>query len=348
MRSLILIIIVVVNLSLCILPLVALPALLLYDGEKIHYMGEIILAMEVVLFVVMLLFCVCLILNLVFGFSVLKHRIKLRNYRLSLRYGGLLKSPFIKTKKILNLHNTNLMINSNAKMDWYTIASMGRSIICLNVGLLDTVKLRTQTDEEFKRVMLAIVMQAGMKIKSCHYFTEDILRINNTIARKIQNMIGCIFSFLYNILMLIPLFGEPFAKVFRFIQFCIDSIIKFINKSLMLLYKAVYFASGKNHDYYFAKQTAKIIGGRDVELATRLTREVKFGIINMANRRIAKLGNITQQDRKIRFWWGNLQITITMLLMFSILIFLGYHIEVWNVMKYIANIYHNVMYWVTS
>ena len=145
--NILLFLIVVINLCFSILPFILLTALFTYDGMTMGYLLKILFLIKVIFFFISFLFCVYIILDIIFGFSLLRERLKVKHYRLSLRYGSLLKKPLEEIRKILHTNNIKLMISSNSEVRSYIIASMGRGMVCLTTGLLDAVRLRTENDE---------------------------------------------------------------------------------------------------------------------------------------------------------------------------------------------------------
>ncbi len=337
--------IVVVNLCFSILPFVLLTALFTYDGITMGYFIKILFLIKVIFFFISFLFCVYIILDIIFGFSVLKERLKVKHYKLSLRYGRLLKKPFEEIKKTLHIQNIKLMVSSNSEVKSYIIASMGRGMVCLTTGLLDAVRLRTENDEEFQEVIKAIIVREAISLTRGDYFPQAILRINNKITGTTKSLISLFFKLLCAITALIPLIGEPFARILRLLNVFIEKTLSFVNNFLMLVYSIVMKILHRNSKIKLDTKTAEIVGGENVALALSLTQKPDFKIFSTKrniNKRIKAVKNVMKSNKEIKLKTVHRRIVGTIIILFVCLGYLGYDIKIWRIIEFMIEFVNKV------
>jgi hypothetical protein len=341
--NILLFLIVVINLCFSILPFILLTALFTYDGITMGYLLKILFLIKVIFFFISFLFCVYIILDIIFGFSLLRERLKVKHYRLSLRYGSLLKKPLEEIRKILHTNNIKLMISSNSEVRSYIIASMGRGMVCLTTGLLDAVRLRTENDEEFQQVIKAIIVRETISLTRGDYFPKAILRINNKITGATKGLISLFFKLLCGIITLIPLIGEPFAKILRLLNVFIEKTLSFVNNFLMFVYSVVMKILYRNSKIKLDTKTAEIVGGQNVALALSLTQKPDFKIFSTKrniNKRIKAVKNMMKSNKEIKLKTVHRRIVGTIIILFTCLGYLGYDIKIWRIIDTISQL-HN-------
>ena len=341
--NILLFLIVVINLCFSILPFILLTALFTYDGITMGNLLKIVFLIKIIFFFISFLFCFYIVLDIIFGFSLLKERLKVKHYRLSLRYGSLLKKPLEDIRKILHTRNIKLMISSNSEVKSYIIASIGRGMVCLTTGLLDAVRLRTETDEEFQQVIKAIIVRDVISLTRGDYFPQAIIRVNNKIIGITQSFVSLFFKLLCAIIALIPLIGEPFARILRLLNICVEKTLLFINSFLMIVYSVVMKILHRNSKIKLDTKAAEIVGGESVALALSLTQKPDFKIFSTKrniNKRIKAVKNVMKSDKEIKLKTVHRRIVGTIIILFVCLGYLGYDIKIWRIVELMVDFVH--------
>lgn len=339
--TLILFIIIIADLFTCILPFIGIAMLFAYNGIQIFDTQDIIFFTKCAVFTISCLFITYLTLNLVFGFSVFKKSLRLKNYKLSLRYGNLLSKPFEDIQERLKLYSTKLMISPENEVKAYIIASLGRSIICISIGMLDALRVRTKTDEDFQKAISGIIATQGIQIAKCTYFPQQMIDINSSVISFIKNILKFVSNILCKIIGFIPLFGDPISKIIRGMIFIIEYFINTTHKTLFGLYYLIVKIRYINSRFTFEKQAAKIVGGESVSLALSLTNEAKFSITSSPkrlNKRIKKIEEIQKNEEVAPISGSKWKVTALMLIFFGVVVFLGYDIQIWRAWKFIQGV----------
>ena len=131
------------------------------------------------------------------------------------------------------------MIAPNNEVKAYIIASLGRSIICISVGMLDALRVRTKTDEDFQKAISGIIATQGIQIAKCTYFAQQMIDINSSVISIIKSILKFISNILCKIISFVPLFGDPLSKIIRSIVFVIESFIETTHNILFCIYRLI-------------------------------------------------------------------------------------------------------------
>ena len=321
-----------------ILPAVLIILLFLYDGIQIAHFDSFLFGVKVLLFCISFVLCLYIMLDILLGFTVFSKTRKLKGYRFSIRYGKICQKPFEEIKKIFKIPETQLLISPDAEEKAYTVASIGKSFICITTGALDSLRMKAQSDEEFQEVLQGLLARQAVLLSEGGHLVQAIFAINTSVTKVTKWVNSLFFKLCGKIISIIPIIGVYLQKICYFLNKGITVFLEGINIFLMIIYKIVTsITAGRDECYYDAK-ASEVIGGESVAKALSFTEKPDYKFFSTStniHKRIKKISGIEKKE-KISFN-GSFQKTtvfISIISLFCLLFFLAYEIKIWRIFHF--------------
>ena len=329
---------IMLNMIAGILPATFLILLFLYDGIQISHLESFIFVMKVLLCCTSFALCLYIILDALLGFAVFSKTKKLQEYQHSMRYGKICQKPFDEIKEIFKIPETQLLISPNAQEKTCTVSSIGKSCICITTGTLYSMRIKTQSDEEFQEVIKAVLARQFVIIATGDTIIQKMFEMNALIVRIAKSTNTIFFKFCGKILSIIPVIGITLQKICHTANKSIVAFLEVINVSLMIVYKVfTSIAAGRDECYYDAA-ASEIVGGASVAKALSFTEKPDdkfFSTSTNIHKRIKKIAGI---EKKEKFSFdGSFQKTIlfiSIIALICLLFFLAYQIKIWRIFHF--------------
>ena len=329
----------ILNIIAGILPVVLIIILFLYDGIQIAQIDSLIFGIKAFLFCISFALCLYIILDALLGFAVFFKTKKLQEYQNSMTYGKLCQQPFEEMQKIFAIPETKLLISPDARAKTYTVASVGKSFICITTGTLHSLRTNTQSDEEFQELLLALFARQFVIISSGGSLVRTIFEINASILKITKRINALFFSFCGNFFSIIPVIGTKLQTISRFFSKNIMLFLEVVNFFLTMACKIFTNITIGSNEYYYDAKTSEIVGGESVAKALYFTVKPDHKFFSTSTniyKRIKKISAI-QKKEKI-FLNGLIQKAmefLSVMVLFCLIILFAYQIKIWRIFYFI-------------
>ena len=338
MQILLAFLLMIFNIIAGIVPAVLIILLFLYDGLEIAHFDSFLFGVKVLLFCISFVLCLYIALDILFGFTVFSKTRKLKSYRFSMRYGKICQKPFEEIKEIFKIPETQLLISPDAEEKAYTVASIGKSFICITTGALDSLRMKTQSDKEFHEVLKGLLARQAMIFAGGDHLVQAIFEINKSVTKVTKWFNSLFFKLCGKIFSIIPVVGIYLQKICHFLNKSIGVFLEGINILLMIIFKVfTSITAGRDECYYDAK-ASEIVGGESVAKALSFTEKPDYKFFSTStniHKRIKKISGIKKKE-KFSFD-GSFQKTIvfiSIVALFCLVIFLAYEIKIWRIFHF--------------
>ena len=325
----------IINVVAGILPAVLLILLFLYDGIQITHFNLFIFGIEVVLFCISFILCLYIVLDILFGFTVFSKTSKLKGYKFSMRYGKICHKPFEEIKTTFRIPTTNLLISPDIQEKAYTVASIGKSFICVTTGALDSLRMKCQTDEEFQEVFKGLIARQAIILTEGHHLVQAVFEINTSVTKLTKWTNSLFFKLFGKALSIIPVVGVALQKICNFANKGISFILECINIFLVVIYKVITSITAGIDDSYCDEKASEIVGGKIVAKALSFTEKADYKLFSTAtniHKRIKKIAGI---EKKLKPQIGGslpkIMVFIAIISLFALVFWLAYQIKIWRI-----------------
>lgn len=267
-RLLLILLITAMNIAIAMLPVAIIFGFL-------HF-GKISGAWEVVKFTllgILLIYCVYLTFDFIFGINMKILQIIRYSYRFSGKYKKKLEVPFALIKKKYGLPNAKLFISDEESPQNYAMASLLEQYICFSVGMVNALETRARSPEEFQILACVALAKQAYNLKSGNYLPNILLRNNQRVMIFVEKIIACFFKVICLPIKYIPIVGVILSDGIKATHKTIAFILKGINKGLLKTYQGIAFLSVLNIQRKSDIMAAKIIGGKYVAHALAITEQ---------------------------------------------------------------------------
>ncbi len=334
----------ILNVVAGILPAVLFIFLFLYDGISVAHFDTFVFGIKVLLFCISFILCAYIVLDVVFGFTVFSKTRKLKGYKFSMRYSKLCHTPFEEIKQIFQIPSTKLMISPDAEEKAYTVASIGKSFICVTTGALDSLKMKSQSDEEFQEVFKALIARQAVTLMEGHHLVQSVFDINKSVTSFTKWVNALFFRFCGGVFKIIPVVGVPLQQICFVASKSIAFVLEGINLALLLIYKIATSISAGIDDSYCDCIAAETVGGTSVAKALSFTEKADYKIFSTAtniHKRIKKVAGIAKKDKPTTT--GSFQKTmvfLSIIALIAMVFWLAYQIKIWQIFHFKAIFLH--------
>ena len=346
MQILLAFLLMIFNIIAGILPAVLIILLFLYDGLEITHFDSFLFGVKVLLFCISFVLCLYISLDILFGFTVFSKTRKLKSYRFSMRYGNICQKPFEEIKEIFKIPETQLLISPDAEEKAYTVASIGKSFICITTGALDSLRMKTQSDEEFQVVLKGLLARQAIIFAGGDHLVQAIFGINKSVTKVTKLVNSLFFKLCGKILSFIPVLGIYLQKVCHFLNKSIGAFLEGINIFLMIIFKIfTSMITGRDECYYDAK-ASEIVGGKSVAKALSFTEKPDYKLFSTStniHKRIKKISDITKKEKfSFDSSFQKTMVFISIIALFCFVIFLAYEIKIWRIFHFGQHVLNSV------
>lgn len=237
-----------------------------------------------------------IIIDYFFGLPLMKYSLKFHRYELNRRYSKLLTNTLDDISLYADLHNTEFVTSNEENKRLYSVGSFNEKIICLTTPFLDTIRFKTQKDEDFCNAVSVFITMEVIKNSKGGHINETIFEINKKILHYILLFFGFFITLIAKLFKIIPTFGKDLHNIIILIKNGTFKIFEMMQNTVFIFSKIflLSFTFQRNLD----KKTAKILGGETVAFALRLVENHRYrGFqIKGMHRRVKKIEKIQKKE----------------------------------------------------
>jgi hypothetical protein len=215
--------------------------------------------------------------------------------------------------------------------------------------MLDTLTMRS-TPSEFPTFLKIILARQALTLSQNNHLEQSLTQMHQSITTFTKLINSKIFQIISQVLKIIPLIGPHLSSTTLIFHKLIKKLLTFTNSSLIITYHIINkLLFSKNNQYYDTK-LAQLFGGEIVSKAMSITETPNYKILSTSNnihKRIEKVSKIKKiPNLTIPTLIPQITTLITIILMFSSLIYLSYEIRIWRLYQFTQNfptqIYHHI------
>lgn len=299
-RLVLVLLITVINITIATLPAILILAFWGYGN-----IAGFIPAVKYIVSGILLVYSAYLFADFVLGITMKISQIRYKSYRFGSKYQKLLEMPLTLIRKKYKMPHVKLFVSDSEKAENYAMASALEKYICLSVGMLNALHIRSKSPEEFQILSCVILAKQAYNLRSGNYLPNMLLRNNMRIMKFIGIIFGGIFKSLCFVIKYIPVIGPVISDGLMFIIKSVSFIFNAINRILLNLYAIVDFVTSIYVQYKGDEYAAKAIGGKYVAHALGVTEEETTKILTFQpklRKRIAKVQNIERTTEELKIY----------------------------------------------
>lgn len=230
---------------------------------------------------------------------------------------------FEDVKKKFGKENVELYINNSSEINAFAVGSLRKNIIVLTTGILNSYSKQTENNEKYLLSIKGILGHEMSHIINKDYFTALLLIVNQRAVDFMSKIIFLFFNIIIRLISIIPFIGITLANIIMNIYSCINWLIGFFYKKIMMkIYNFIKLQISKEIEYRADNQGAKVVGGENMSYALSLLGDsgyfTLFSSHPATRNRVKKTKSVEKSDR-IRAVFGS---DFAFLLSFALIIYI--------------------------
>jgi Zn-dependent protease with chaperone function len=294
-------IITTINLAIVLIPtlILAVPFVNL-EGNVLTIDGLLLQRIELlffaIVFLVSFLMLVYMVLDFIFGFSVLNSLKGCKRYE-GLKDYDFLTDIFKETQNKFAQWQVKLYVKESPEINAYAVGSARRKAMILTSGLINHYYNSTNDNKDFLIAIRSIMAHEMSHLINNDFLPTFLFIANQRVTNFISYLIRLIFNFVSGISAMIPIAGFVLNNILILLYNIINFFLNLFNRLIVTnIYNFLHKFISKSIEYRADRQAAKAFGGQNMAFALQFLG--KDGYFNLFSdhpktvNRIKKVQNI--------------------------------------------------------
>ena len=261
-------VIVILNFLFLLTPIIVLVSPFLNLEIILHHQALIERIFFLIVFFVSFLTILYFLLDCILGFTVSFYGFKYKKYSSSSEYYKLIEPCVKEVKERFRLSFVSVLIERSNTINAFAVGSMRKKVVIFTKALLDTIKAKAGSDEEFSLAIKAILAHEMSHLANSDYLPGLLLRTNDVVTRFVSRLIGLVITIVFYPVRFIPIFGSRLLLIPKYSIFTVAWILNFVNyKIFRNIYSFVNIYITRSIEYRADMDSARAFGGNGISLA---------------------------------------------------------------------------------